>query len=348
MVAEMPPFRHGADHLPVVTVDTYNTELRDSEGFLGDRANKRAFEALVEDWRERLRRIGQDPFGDTPTAEMNRWLDEILLKGDPESAGLLLGALEEFAQELAGVVRRFLCLEEWRDTQAIVVGGGLRASRIGELAIGRSSVLLKADGHDLGLRPIRHHPDEAGLIGCVQLAPVAVFQGYDAILAVDIGGSKIRAGIVALELKQADLSAAHVVDSKVWRHADERPNRDEAVDRLAAMLKHFVGRAQDEGLRLAPFIGIACPGLIRADGRIERGGQNLPGDWEADDFNLPERISRLIPTIGDRETTVLVHNDAVVQGLSEAAYTGDVAHWGVLTIGTGLGNARFSRRSPGA
>ncbi len=336
--------RHGADELPAVTVDIYNAELRDSEGFLGDRASKRAFEALVEDWRERLHRIGQDPLGDTPTAEMNRWLDEALLKGDPEAAGLVLGALEEFAQELAGVIRRFLRLEEWRDTQAIVVGGGLRASRIGELAIGRASVLLKADGRELGLRPIRHHPDEAGLIGCVQLAPVSVFEGYGTILAVDIGGSKIRAGIVALELKQANLSAAHVVDSQVWRHADERPGRDEAVDRLAAMLTDFVRRAQDEGLRLAPFIGIACPGLIRADGRIERGGQNLPGDWEGDDFNLPERIGRLIPSIGGGQTMVLMHNDAVVQGLSEAAFMGDMARWGVLTIGTGLGNARFSRR----
>jgi hypothetical protein len=26
----------------------------------------------------------------------------------------------------------------------------------------------------------------------------------------------------------------------------------------------------------------------------------------------------------------------------------DVAHWGVLTIGTGLGNARFSNREPDA
>ena len=39
------------------------------------------------------------------------------------------------------------------------------------------------------------------------------------------------------------------------------------------------------------------------------------------------------------------HNDAVVQGLSEIPYMQDVAHWGVLTIGTGLGNARFTNRN---
>jgi hypothetical protein len=40
----------------------------------------------------------------------------------------------------------------------------------------------------------------------------------------------------------------------------------------------------------------------------------------------------------------VLHNDAVVQGLSEIPFMQDVAHWGILTIGTGLGNARFSNR----
>ena len=53
-----------------LTVNTYNADLRDFEGFLGDRASRRAFMALVEDWRERLRQLGQDdPLGETPTVE---------------------------------------------------------------------------------------------------------------------------------------------------------------------------------------------------------------------------------------------------------------------------------------
>jgi hypothetical protein len=40
-----------------------------------------------------------------------------------------------------------------------------------------------------------------------------------------------------------------------------------------------------------------------------------------------------------------LHNDAVVQGLSQAPFMADVAHWGALTIGTGLGNTRFSNRA---
>ena len=42
-----------------------------------------------------------------------------------------------------------------------------------------------------------------------------------------------------------------------------------------------------------------------------------------------------------------MHNDAVVQGLSELPFVKDRKHWGVLTIGTGLGNARFTNRQGG-
>jgi hypothetical protein len=39
-----------------------------------------------------------------------------------------------------------------------------------------------------------------------------------------------------------------------------------------------------------------------------------------------------------------MHNDAVVQGLSELPFMQDVKQWAVLTIGTGLGNAHFTNR----
>ena len=34
---------HGASRLPLLNVDRYNVELKDDEGFLGDRANKQRF-----------------------------------------------------------------------------------------------------------------------------------------------------------------------------------------------------------------------------------------------------------------------------------------------------------------
>jgi hypothetical protein len=110
------------------------------------------------------------------------------------------------------------------------------------------------------------------------------------------------------------------------------------------MLESLIVKAKKEGLRLAPFIGIGCPGIITKDGAIDRGAQNLPGNWESSRFHLPGAICELIPKIGEDETSIIMHNDAVVQGLSEVPYMKDVEHWGVLTIGTGLGNARFTNR----
>ena len=49
---------HGGRVLPAVTVDTYNEELRDEEGFVGDRASRRAFRAILADWRDRLKEHG--------------------------------------------------------------------------------------------------------------------------------------------------------------------------------------------------------------------------------------------------------------------------------------------------
>ena len=56
---------HGAHRLPSVDVDSYNVELKDDEGFIGDRASKGAFRDIIENWRKPLRKAGQDPFGET-------------------------------------------------------------------------------------------------------------------------------------------------------------------------------------------------------------------------------------------------------------------------------------------
>ena len=339
--------RHADDRLPSVTVDAYNAELRDPEGFVGDRASKRAFQAILEAWRDLARRTAGDPFGGAPNQDVSKQrIDRTLVADDPEAAAVVHGAVEDFAQALADVVRRFLALEAWAGTERIVVGGGLRASRVGALAIFRAGNLLRQAGaQGPALAPIRHDPDEAALIGAAHLAPAGLFQGRDAFLAVDIGGTSIRCGIVAPELGEAaDLSAARVVALDAWRHADERPTRDAAVDRLGSMLQALVRRAGRDGLCLAPFVGIGCPGLIGPDGRIRRGGQNLPGDWTEAAFRLPDRISAMLREVGGQPPVVLMHNDAVVQGLSERPFQTDVARWGVLTIGTGLGNARFTNR----
>jgi predicted NBD/HSP70 family sugar kinase len=338
---------HGAARLPSVEVDCCNIELKDDEGFIGDRASKGAFRDIIENWRKPLRKAGEDPFGNEPSDEIpKKALDNLLTKGDPEAAGIVQGAIEDFSQELALVIRRFLKTKAWKDTERIVIGGGFRASRVGELVIGRASVILKADKVDVDLVPIRNDPDEAGLIGAVHLAPKWLFKAHDAIIAVDIGGTNIRAGVVELNLKKAsDLSKAGVSKFEVWRHGDEKKvAREGAVKKLVDMIETLIGKARKQDLALAPFIGIGCPGIVTKDGAIERGAQNLPGNWESAKFRLPGAIQEAIPKIGGDDTAIVMHNDAVVQGLSEAPFMGDVKHWGVLTIGTGLGNARFTNR----
>ena len=52
----------------------------------------------------------------------------------------------------------------------------------------------------------------------------------------------------------------------------------------------------------------------------------------------PFRASAII------ETTIVMHNDAVVQGLSELPFMKDISTWGIFTIGKGLGNALFTNR----
>jgi hypothetical protein len=72
---------HGSPQLPAVIVDSYNAELRDEDGFIGDRASNRAFHAILDEWRERLRKVGDDPLGDTPSADLRKKkLDKALLK----------------------------------------------------------------------------------------------------------------------------------------------------------------------------------------------------------------------------------------------------------------------------
>ncbi len=72
--------------------------------------------------------------------------------------------------------------------------------------------------------------------------------GHDAIVAVDVGGTNIRTGIVELG-KKPDLSEASVRDMELWRHGDEKEvGRDDAIDELAKMLKARIKAAKPSGI----------------------------------------------------------------------------------------------------
>ena len=106
--------RHGATRLPSVEVDSFNIELKDDDGFLGDRACKGAFRKILETLRKPLQKNGDDPLGKKSAGEIAKSeLDEALVGSDIGAAALVHGAIEEFARELAHVTGRFLKTKAW-------------------------------------------------------------------------------------------------------------------------------------------------------------------------------------------------------------------------------------------
>ena len=339
------PDVHGLRELPGLRVEGYSLQLRDKDGFVGDQASQTAFRELLERWRKRRRKTGSDPLGREHSRDLSKAQLDRVLRKTSDAGDMMHGAIEEFAEELAFVIQRFTRQPSWKKVERIVIGGGFPESDVGERAILQTAAILEELGPHVQIARLSHDVDDGGLIGWVHLVPRHMLKGHDAILAVDIGGTNVRCGIVKTRHRKApDFSLAKVVRREKWRHADEGPNRGDMVDHIAGMLEDMVRYSERRKIRLAPFIGIGCPGLIRPDGSIARGAQNLPGDWESHAFHLPSQLWRRMPMMGSGPTLVLMHNDAVVQGLSELPFMRDVRHWGVLTIGTGLGNASFTNR----
>src|SRR3979411_145958 len=98
--------RHGATRLPSVEVDSFNVELKDDEGFLGDRASKGAFRKILDELREPLKKNGDDPLGGKSAVAIPKSaLDQALVGDDIGAAALVPGAIEEFAPDIASVTR---------------------------------------------------------------------------------------------------------------------------------------------------------------------------------------------------------------------------------------------------
>ncbi|HEY4556343.1 MAG TPA: ROK family protein [Lysobacter sp.] len=329
-----------------MSVDSYNLTTRDTSGaaFIGDRASETGFFAILDRLRRR-ERTAADPFGPQrgPKTDKTR-IDHVMLGGDPDGAHLVHLAIEEYAGHLVDVVRFFLAQPGWEDVERIVIGGGFHEKRFGAFAIRRTARLLRSARVPVALHVLEHDADEGGLIGWVHAVAPETTRAFDAFLAVDIGGTHVRCGIVEHRLRRAaDGSRACVLDRMQWRHKDDAPSREELVTRIAGMLNGLAAQARTLGVSLAPVVGIACPGQIEPDGGLAHGTQNLPGDWDTP-FNLPRELGRQLDRIGGRAPQVLMHNDAVIQGLSERPKMKDVRRWAVLTIGTGLGNASYTNR----
>jgi predicted NBD/HSP70 family sugar kinase len=301
------PDVHGLRELPGLRVDGYSLQLRDKTGFAGDAASQTAFRALLEQWRKRRRQKGEDdPFGDVTSRDLSKKaLDRVLSrKRASEGAELLEGAIEEFAEELAHVVRRFLREPSWDKVQRIVIGGGFPESNVGERAILQAAMILQHMKVKVPIARLSHEVDDGGLIGWVHLVPPDMLAAHDAILAVDIGGTNLRCGIVKTRRKKAeDLSLAKVVKRMKWRHADDKPSRRGLLERLSEMLQVLIDECERKEIRLAPFVGIACPGIASArTARSLAGRRTCRATGKADAFHLPSACEQAAcrPSAGRR------------------------------------------------
>ena len=80
---------HGASILPSVKVDSYNLEIEDQDGFVGDKASKGAFRELLEEVRATLRKTGTDPLGTKPSDEISKKkLEAVLARGGAEAGAV--------------------------------------------------------------------------------------------------------------------------------------------------------------------------------------------------------------------------------------------------------------------
>jgi predicted NBD/HSP70 family sugar kinase len=329
-----------------VRVSGYGAKLPDpdnKECFLGDRVSGRAF---VKAFQKHCKKHRLDVVKRPSEGDVDRLLDE----GDSNEERAVRDVAVEFGNQLADVIKLFLEWSYWQKTERIVIGGGMAARHVGDIAIHAAQSRLMKSHPRLQIERIRHHPDEAGLVGSVHLIPASRTSGKDGLLAVDIGGSKVRAGIVEFgERKSGLLADARVWRIEVWRHAKARASRRKMVKMITAMLESLIKEADKAKFRLSPLVRVGVPGDIDEEGFITSGAHNLPGNWEDRKFNLPAELAARLPKISGEPASVSVHNDAVIQGLAEMPFMRDVRRWGILTIGSGLGNAHFvnrGRRSP--
>jgi predicted NBD/HSP70 family sugar kinase len=324
-----------------IRISGYGAKLPDPdrEGhFLGDRVSGRAFVKL---FYKHCRKIHLKVDNDLSESA----IDHLLEDGDAAEERAVRDVAVEFGDRLAEVIKAFLKWKYWRNTDRIIIGGGMAARHVGDIVIHAAQARLMKPHPGLELDRIHHHPNEAGLVGTVHLIPPSRLNGKDGLLAIDIGGSKIRAGIVEFGARKSGLLAdARVWRIEVWRHAKARASQRKMIKVMVEMLCALIDEAEKAKFRLSPLVRVGVPGEIDEEGYILSGAQNLPGDWADERFNLPMELTAKLPKIDGEKASVSIHNDAVSQGLAELPFMRDVDRWGILTIGSGLGNAHFVNR----
>ena len=241
------------------------------------------------------------------------------------------------------MTRRFLKAKAWEKTERIAMGGGFRDSRIGELAIARANLILKADGIKVDMVPIHNDPDEAALIGSLFLAPLVDLQGTR-----QHPGDRHRRNEhprrrrAAERLQGRDLTKASVWKSEKWRHADEEKlNREDAVGELIRMLKDLIKRAKKEGYQArAVHRHRAAPARSRKTARSPRARRTCPATGRAA-ASICRRASReAIPS--DRRSR---HHDPDAQRRRGAGPERGAVHAGREALGRAHHRHRARQRA---
>ena len=86
----------GMSLLQGVRIDCYNIMLRDGDGFVGDRANKGAFQERMKEWHSIFGRASEDPLAGLPAigAIPKSELDILLLTGKFKERAVIHSAID--------------------------------------------------------------------------------------------------------------------------------------------------------------------------------------------------------------------------------------------------------------
>ncbi len=150
------------------------------------------------------------------------------------------------------------------------------------------------------------------------------------VLAIDLGGTQIRAAHVAPDLTVSARTA-------VPTNPDEGP--DAVIDRICAVAGEVRSRIESLGLEPPCGIGISSPGPLDPWRGVVVAPPNLPG-WV--DIPLADRVEAALgmPTLLERDTNVAM----MAEWRHGAARNADDAIY--ITVSTGIGGGIVARGEP--
>ena len=174
---------HGASVLPSVQVDSYNLEVEDEDGFIGDKASRGAFWDLLEKWRSAVTRPGRRPA--RRQADRRNQQEEARCAACEGVSGSGRGGAERGRGVRAAAGQGHSPVSQGEGVAGDVVHRGGRRlpgkpSRGARHGPERES-FSKPKASPIDIELIRHDPDEAGFIGAAHLLPawmLAVTKGF--------------------------------------------------------------------------------------------------------------------------------------------------------------------------